>query len=211
MSALGLAGALALVLGLAALLLAEGGRLPPALRRVAKPVASTGFLLLGLDAARHPAPGAAAGLAALALCWLGDALLIPASRRAFLAGLFAFLAGHLAWAASFLARGVAGPRVLAAAALAALAGGAAAAWLWRPAGAMRGPVLAYIAVIGAMVALAAGTADPRVLAGALLFYVSDLAVARDRFVRPGFANRLVGLPLYYGAQALLATALASRG
>ena len=98
-----------------------------------------------------------------------------------------------------------------AAVLVLVAGAGAAAWLWRPAGSMRGPVLAYIAVIGAMVALAAGTGEPRLLAGAALFYLSDLCVARDRFVRPGLPNRLVGLPLYYGAQALLATALASTG
>jgi hypothetical protein len=50
-------------------------------------------------------------------------------------------------------------------------------------------------------------ARPEVRAGALLFYLSDLAVARDRFVRPGLANRLVGLPLYYAGQVLLALAL----
>jgi len=42
------------------------------------------------------------------------------------------------------------------------------------------------------------------LAGAVTFYVSDLSVARDRFLAPGFVNRLWGLPLYYGAQLLLA-------
>ena len=36
------------------------------------------------------------------------------------------------------------------------------------------------------------------------FYLSDLAVARDRFVSPGFANALWGLPLYYVAQLLFA-------
>jgi len=42
------------------------------------------------------------------------------------------------------------------------------------------------------------------LAGAALFFVSDLAVARDRFVAPGFANRLWGLPAYYAGQLLIA-------
>jgi hypothetical protein len=41
-----------------------------------------------------------------------------------------------------------------------------------------------------------------ILAAAVAFYLSDLAVARDRFVAPGFRNRLWGLPLYYGAQLL---------
>jgi hypothetical protein len=39
--------------------------------------------------------------------------------------------------------------------------------------------------------------------------VSDLFVARDRFVQPGFVNRLLGLPLYYAAQAMLAISTAS--
>jgi uncharacterized membrane protein YhhN len=45
--------------------------------------------------------------------------------------------------------------------------------------------------------------------GSLLFYVSDLAVARHRFVRPDFVNRVVGLPLYYAGQFLLALTIGS--
>ncbi|MBW2297136.1 MAG: lysoplasmalogenase, partial [Deltaproteobacteria bacterium] len=40
--------------------------------------------------------------------------------------------------------------------------------------------------------------------GALSFYVSDLFVARDRFLKNESLNRLLGLPLYYGGQFLLA-------
>jgi hypothetical protein len=47
-----------------------------------------------------------------------------------------------------------------------------------------------------------------VLAGALLFALSDLAVARDRFVHAGFANKLWGWPTYFGAQLLLAWTVA---
>jgi hypothetical protein len=46
-----------------------------------------------------------------------------------------------------------------------------------------------------------------ILLGAGLFYVSDLAVARDRFIAPGFANAAWGLPLYYGGQLVLALTL----
>ena len=49
-----------------------------------------------------------------------------------------------------------------------------------------------------------GGADPRIPTGAVLFYVSDLFVARERFVTPGFVNKALGLPLYYGGQLLLA-------
>jgi uncharacterized membrane protein YhhN len=37
-----------------------------------------------------------------------------------------------------------------------------------------------------------------------LFYVSDIFVARQRFVRTEFLNRRIGLPLYYGGQFMLA-------
>ena len=39
---------------------------------------------------------------------------------------------------------------------------------------------------------------------AVAFFCSDLSVARDRFVAPGFANRAWGLPLYYAAQLAFA-------
>jgi len=41
-------------------------------------------------------------------------------------------------------------------------------------------------------------------AGAALFYLSDLAVARQRFVHEDFINRALGLPTYYLGQLLLA-------
>lgn len=62
----------------------------------------------------------------------------------------------------------------------------------------------YAIAITAMLLLALGAPSLLVRTGATLFYLSDLTVARDRFVRRRFANRLVGLPLYYAAQVLLA-------
>jgi hypothetical protein len=47
-----------------------------------------------------------------------------------------------------------------------------------------------------------------ILIGAFLFYLSDISIARDRFIEPSFTNRLWGLPLYYGAQILLAISIA---
>ncbi|TFG38533.1 MAG: hypothetical protein E4H39_00070 [Syntrophobacterales bacterium] len=43
-----------------------------------------------------------------------------------------------------------------------------------------------------------------IFVGALCFYFSDIFVARDRFFRKEFLNRLIGLPLYYLGQFLLA-------
>jgi hypothetical protein len=73
---------------------------------------------------------------------------------------------------------------------------------------MRRPVQAYFAVIATMTALACAVtgagATPLVALGAIAFTASDISVARDRFVQPGFVNRVWGLPLYYFAQVLLA-------
>jgi hypothetical protein len=78
--------------------------------------------------------------------------------------------------------------------------------------AMKAPVMAYMAVITAMVALAAGTValhgNAYILLGAVSFYLSDLSVARDRFVVTAFSNKLWGWPLYFGAQIVLAATVA---
>jgi uncharacterized membrane protein YhhN len=46
-----------------------------------------------------------------------------------------------------------------------------------------------------------------VFSGAVAFYFSDVFVARDRFMKKEFLNRLVGLPLYYAGQFLIAFSL----
>ena len=48
------------------------------------------------------------------------------------------------------------------------------------------------------------TGDAWLLVGAIGFYLSDLAVARQRFVHESLTNRPWGLPLYFGSQLLLA-------
>jgi uncharacterized membrane protein YhhN len=172
-------------------------------RAVTKVAASLGFVAVALL-------GGVEGwfeagiLAGLVLSVAGDALLLSERRTAFLAGLVAFLLAHVAYAAAFA--GVARPIAWTALPLAA-ALGLALRWLWPHLGTMKAPVVVYCLVISAMVWLALGVESREVRLGAVLFYLSDLLVARDRFVRPGFVNRLVGLPLYYAAQVLLALAV----
>jgi uncharacterized membrane protein YhhN len=172
---------------------------------ICKPIASAGFVAAAW--ARHAldTPYGKAVMAALVLSFLGDLLLIPKSKKIFQAGILSFLLGHVAFCYAFVVHGVhtasfAGTIVVLVV-VAALVG----RWLLKHVqGGMRIPVLAYIAVITTMVACAAGTRVPLVFGGAFAFYLSDLSVARDRFVAPGFINRLWGLPLYYGAQLVLA-------
>lgn len=163
----------------------------------------------------HPLPGYyGVVLAGLVLGLAGDVLLALRGDKAFLAGLVSFLLGHVAYVAAFamISPGagwftLAQPVVL-------VVSGAVFWWLRPHVGAdMRLPVLAYVAVISAMVmgAWAVFTnlmlpdkARWAILLGSVAFYVSDVFVARDRFVRPGWINRLLGLPLYYTGQFLLA-------
>ncbi len=176
-----------------------------------KPLASLGFVGVAWAGG---ASGSVYGwciLAALVSSWLGDVLLIPSdSPRVFRGGLFAFLLGHLAFAVSFVSRGQA--FVYTAVAAVVIAGALIPVLRWlgpKLDDDMRVPVYLYMTVISAMVALSVGTQGVRpnlsICVGALMFYFSDLAVARDRFVSPGLVNRLWGLPLYYGAQMLLAS------
>jgi uncharacterized membrane protein YhhN len=178
---------------------------------LAKPLASTGFLLTAVAAGALSNAYGRVALVALALGWLGDVWLIPKeSRAAFLAGLGSFLLGHLAWAVAFVLRGIDPAASAIGAALVAVPSTLALRWLWPwVPQRMQVPVAAYVAVISLMVVCALGVADFRhqtaIALGALAFYASDLAVARQRFVAESFTNKLWGLPLYYGAQLLLAS------
>jgi len=192
---------------LLALLAAEHSGAQPWIRRC-KPLASAGFLGWAVHhGALHSAYGQAI-LAGLVLSWFGDVFLLSKRSGWFLAGLGFFLAAHLAYLVAFVGRGVAGGAVGLA-----LLGLLPLAWRIRrwlrpnlPAD-MRRPVDGYILVISVMVATAFGAwhrgAPDTLLLGAVAFFLSDLSVARDRFVDGAFVNRAWGLPMYYVAQLLL--------
>lgn len=63
--------------------------------------------------------------------------------------------------------------------------------------------------MGAISTAVRGALPGTASAGAVLFYLSDLAVARDRFVKSSFLNRALGLPTYYLGQLLLAFTIGS--
>ena len=197
------ATAIALVAALLSVHLWADARGARALRAAGKLGASAAFVAVALARGVEGALGHGI-LTGLVLSVVGDALLLSSRRAAFLAGLGTFLLAHVAYALAFA--GVARPSAVVALAVAAITL-AVLRWLWPRLGAMRTPVVLYCAVITAMLWLALGVDRPEIRAGAALFYASDLLVARDRFVRPGLANRVVGLPLYYAAQLLLALAV----
>lgn len=187
------------------------GRAP--LRAVGKTVASLSFVAYALHrGVPAQAPHGAAVLAALLLSVVGDVALLGESKRAVLGGIAAFLLAHVAYVVAFVQLGPALPGVAAAALVVAPFG----LWMQRRlaagAGGLAPAVGAYIVVISAMVALATGVAwrggegAVLVLVAAVLFFVSDLFVARQRFVVRSSINRVVGLPIYYVAQLLFVEA-----
>ncbi len=210
---------LATILGVGAMFVADrtGKR---AFEFVGKPVASLAFLALGIHVASSEAllvsgpgsPVTTAFVAALALSLVGDMCLMFKTDASFLAGLGAFLLGHVGFLVAFVLRGVSLGHV-AAMAIPCIALGAVV-WRWlaphvpKP---MVVPVLAYMSVISGMVACAIGTHGfrpaPYLVLAAVSFFVSDLAVARQKFVNPSHTNRYWGLPLYFGAQLLFAAHL----
>jgi uncharacterized membrane protein YhhN len=176
---------------------------------LAKPIASTAFIAVALAAGALESGYGCAILAGLVLSWFGDVFLIPRGRpHIFLTGVLSFLAGHVAYTVAFVVRGM-DAGVFAGAALGV---GFVAFVVLRWLGAhvppeMKVAVPAYVAVISIMVVCAAATfaalGNPWIPIGAVGFYLSDLSVARDRFVVSDFVNRLWGLPLYYAAQVAL--------
>jgi uncharacterized membrane protein YhhN len=178
---------------------------------LAKPIASLAFIWAGLAAGVLDSGYGQLVLLGLVLCLVGDVLLIPLERPAmFRAGVFAFLAGHVAYSAAFLTRPLDPLGLAAGTVLLAVVVGAVLRWIGPtlPAG-MVWPVRVYMIVIGLMSALACGVTAAggpwAVAVGALAFTASDVSVARDRFVRHEFVNRAWGLPLYYAAQLAIAS------
>ncbi|MGE3621256.1 MAG: lysoplasmalogenase [Acidimicrobiia bacterium] len=170
-------------------------------------------LLVGAALALDPADATARGwfVAALALCLVGDVcLMLP--RDLFVAGLVAFLAGHLAYVVGFHAQGIDAARFAVGVALVVAVGLVVGRRILRgaragPDPALAGPVVAYLCVISAMVASAVGAGGILAVAGALLFYASDGLIAEDRFVGPVRHGPLLVIVTYHLAQMALVTSL----
>ena len=157
-------------------------------------------------------------MAALACCLVGDLALMFAGTCCFVLGLSAFLIGHVLFIAAF----VTGlplsplflplPAVLGAGAFLLLAAGYAV-WLLPRTGRLQPAVLLYLTVLSLMVlaallrsALGEHTADDWVLAGALLFALSDAVLAYRKFVAAPWWGQPVTLLTYYLAIGVMAWA-----
>ncbi|MEM6293175.1 MAG: lysoplasmalogenase [Myxococcota bacterium] len=197
---------------LAVLLLAERAGASTWIR-LTKPLTSVGFLAYALSEGALQTSYGQAIFAGLVCSWFGDVFLLSKRPAWFLAGLIAFFAAHVAYIAAFATFSPSWSTVLLTTAGLGVAAGLVRGWL-RPnlAEGMKRPVDLYMMVITIMVATAFAAwrvdAPTMMLGGAVAFYLSDLSVARDRFVAPGFVNRLWGLPAYYLAQLMLGSTCA---
>lgn len=171
-----------------------------------KMIASTGFVLVALAAGAHTFRYHHWVFAAMVLCWLGDYYL---GVGQFISGLVAFLLGHVALIVAFLQFEI-NKSWCVYGLIAAVVIGLTAVFLLMPhiPASERIPVIMYTLVIAGMVGVAAGAwaveASSLVLAGAVLFYFSDLCVAIQRYLDTAFRVSYVGLPMYYAGVLLLA-------
>jgi uncharacterized membrane protein YhhN len=181
-------------------------------RLTTKTVLSCLFVIVALMQASSASAYSSYLIMGLIFCLMGDVFLALPGGKAFKAGLVAFLLGHLFYIASF-------SNLVSFSAWA--SPGSIPFWiisflvfLWlRPhLGKMLFPVVLYILVITMMTSGAWAVFNQPsfpfsgrmfILLGAFLFYISDVFVARDKFVKPEYLNRLIGLPLYYLGQFLL--------
>lgn len=175
----------------------------------AKVIASIGFLAtaISVGALRHRYGRIL--FIGLVLSFAGDMMLIGVSRDRFLLGLGSFLLAHLAYITAFTTLGISRRWALFSAIPVLLAAAATTLWLTPYLDAnLIMPVHAYVGVISLMVIAAfackGAGASTLVVAGALMFFVSDLSVAAQRIVAVDFPTIIWGLPLYYAGQICLA-------
>ncbi len=149
----------------------------------------------------------------LLFCLGGDVFLALPQDRMFFFGLVSFLLGHVCYVIAFFWIADPGTMTLLGVIVTLVLGSVIYVWLKPHLGSMKKPVIAYILVISLMVIGAWSVlgmpqqsfmARLFVFAGAFSFYISDIFVARDRFLKTAFINRFLGLPLYYLAQFMIA-------
>ena len=160
-----------------------------------------------------PDPTARTWFVVALICSLaGDVfLMLPDEERFFVPGLGSFLLGHLAYIVGLIAAGVTGTAIAVGAVVVVTAvvivAPAVVSGARRTDARLTVPVTAYVAVISVMVVCAIGSAVPVAIIGAVLFYLSDLAIGWSSFVDRFPGQRLVIITTYHAAQVCLVASL----
>ena len=174
-----------------------------------KPLTTLGAIAIAV-LADGPRSATIVAVLALVLCLIGDIALLPAVDQ-FVAGLAAFLLGHIAFIVTFAYRGfdrwtMSGVAVVGVAVLL----GTAAVPIVRGASAKRMgiPVRAYLVVISSMCVLGWATGNWLVMLGAAAFIVSDSILGWGQFVAERRWMHLAIMVTYHVAIVSLALSLA---
>lgn len=146
--------------------------------------------------------------AALAFSSLGD-ILLDISSKMFVFGLGAFLLAHLCCVPLFLLQRKKGdslgaPRIVLAVALVAFSD-AISIWMLPSLGGMAVPVMAYVTVLTGMAvsSLFWKASTNWIIAGAILFLISDTVLGVNKFVQPIPYRGWIVWSTYYAAQFLI--------
>jgi uncharacterized membrane protein YhhN len=183
------------------------------LEYVGKPGALAALVLVALTL--DPADGSARTwfVVALVLSLAGDVFLMLPSDR-FVEGLASFLLAHVAYVVGFTRDGGSVAAILVVAIPIVVVASLLGARFLRAATrdgdrSLVGPLVAYMAVIAAMVSCALASGNALAAVGALLFMASDSLIAETRFVGPRSWGPLGIIVSYHVGQALLTVSLVS--
>lgn len=177
------------------------------LEYVAKPATTLSLLLAAVALTPDDATQRAWFVAALLFCLAGDVfLMLP--RDLFVPGLASFLVGHLAFIGGLIAHGLEYRPVAAIffVVMGFLATPVVAA-VRRNHPDLLVPVIAYIAVIGAMLLTSVWTDSWLGFAGGAMFVTSDRILAHNRFIAPFAHGHLATMVTYHAALFLLVLSL----
>ena len=174
-----------------------------------KPLAAFGFVILALQFGALESTYGLIILAGLIACAVGDIFLLSRkSENLFKAGMAAFALGHVFYVIAISKIRIDFTTDITNWAVIFIAGLFALHTVRKTPKRMQRPVLYYSLIIFLMVlfSLFAPRSAPFIFIpfAAIMFAVSDMFVARDRFIKPNPKNALAITPLYFGAQALFA-------
>ncbi|XWN38514.1 MAG: lysoplasmalogenase [Balneola sp.] len=178
-----------------------------------KITASSAFVLIALTLADIYSSFSNWMLIGFLFSFFGDVFLIKSNKSIFFkSGVVSFACAHIAFIIAFISIGSFGILFLLSTTAAIILMIYSYVWLKPKVNADFMVLVAiYILIIGSMCALSGyaweGIYRNGVLVGAFLFAVSDLFVAKEKFIKTEFRNKLIGLPVYYIAQIFLALSL----
>ncbi len=178
-----------------------------------KPAAAFGFILLAIQFGALETDFGRLVIAGLFACAIGDVFLLSRKRVSlFKSGMAAFAIGHLLYiiAAKQIISQDLSAGIYIGTWLIGIVLGLATFYVLKPnlSQDMLWPVGIYTLIISAMIVYALQTdftgAHKYFLLAAILFAISDVFVARDRFIKASPKNAFVITPFYFAAQALFA-------